>query len=260
MSYLTTRLSKLGYTLHDVGRGRTAPTVVPMFLEGYVANVNNAWVDVWSHGGAYAFPAAGGVRMEIVSTSAQDGPAGTGILTARISYLDVNFAEQEETVTLNGLVAAPTAAVNIRRINYFAAETAGTSEAAVGTVTLRLFGGGATYARIEIGDAREYRAIYTVPAGKRALMLDWLVSAGASSAGHHTRFAYATNYDFTHGHVHTFISDILQMSVQDGAIQLDAPTGVVFGATSDIKIRAISDNVAADVKAGTFSLGLLETL
>lgn len=241
----------------DVGRGLTVPDVRPLYISGYNPDVNAALETCWTVGGLYAFPGAAG-RMEVVSTSAQDGAGGTGILTVRIDYLDANYVEQSETVIMNGVGAVGTTAVNILRVNYFCAETAGTL-GAVGTVTLRPFGGGATYARIEIGYYREYRAVYTVPASKRAVMLDWTVAASAAVAGHATEFRYRTNYDPYHLHRHTFMADLMRMSAQDATHRIQADDlGVLFGEKSDIAIAAMSDNVAAAVLASTFSTGILE--
>jgi len=41
--------------------------------------------------------------MRVVSSSAQDGAGGTGLLTLRLIGLDANFAEIEEDITLNGV-------------------------------------------------------------------------------------------------------------------------------------------------------------
>lgn len=113
-------------------------------------------------------PAAAGVQMSVVSTSANDTAAGTGIRTVDIHYLDANLAEQMETVTMNGTTPVLTVATNIRFIQCMHMVTYGTGKSAAGTITAS--NGGQSYSEIAAGKVRCSSSVRMVPAGKRLLV------------------------------------------------------------------------------------------
>ena len=125
--------------------------------------------DVWPGTGTY-YPPTSGVSMEVYSTSANDNATGGGIRTVTIYYLDTNYMEKEETVTLNGLSAVTTTATNMFRINAFRAATVGGLNAAAGDVSLRHFSGTTRYAQISTGNTRGRNSFYTVPANQTLYM------------------------------------------------------------------------------------------
>ena len=94
------------------------PNVTTLSKLGYVTNVNETEVDVWSAGGKYVFPTVA-QQMEVVSSSADDVSTSTGAWTVKIWYLDSSYNEKTETVTLNGTTAVPTKATDIYRINAY---------------------------------------------------------------------------------------------------------------------------------------------
>lgn len=236
----------------------TDPHRTQIDINGFVAPVNNAWLDVWENGGAYAFPAAGGVRMEAISTSANDDVGNTGITQLSVHYLDANYTQQVEYLNMDGLVASPTTAVDILRINNVHAEGCGTAGAAVGNISLRLFGGGATYAYIAAGGTLAQQCIYTVPDGYMMMMYNWGFSSGAAVAGHDTSFRWVTTWDDEHSTNHTFFNTLVRMHITDNAYQMRVELPIRFGPRADIKIQAISDNAAAAVTAASWAQGWLE--
>lgn len=141
-------------------------------------------VDIWT-GAAnlIPIPPLAGQWMSVVSTSAQDGVGGTGILTVEIHYIDANGIAKEEIVTMNGVAAVNTAALNIRFINDFYGLTAGATKAAVGTITIFPVGVPATiYTQIDIGKTRHINTAKMIPKDKVLLIESFDVS-GASVAG-----------------------------------------------------------------------------
>jgi len=122
--------------------------------------------DVWEAGGLYPFQSIA-QSLEIVSTSAADAAAGTGAQTVRVDGLDSNWAQQFETVTLNGVGVVPLIKQYLR-VNSCECVTSGSGLLNAGVITLRVAGGGATQAVIDTGEGRAMQAVYTVPAGKTA--------------------------------------------------------------------------------------------
>jgi hypothetical protein len=157
--------------LHALSMGRV-PGYSAFLMQGTNPDTDVATTpeDVRPNGGLTVFPTTN-VAMQILSDSASDAAAGVGARTVRVDGLNALFAPVTETVTLNGLT--PVALVNTYyRINLLTALTAGTSETNVGTVTVRTTVGASPLHAILSGYGRGQTAVYTVPAGFTAFMLD----------------------------------------------------------------------------------------
>lgn len=156
---------------------------------GYNDDIDTASVpeDIWS-GAALGLlngiehknlqvPPAGGVSMEIVSSSASDAAAGTGGRTVSITYLDASYVQASQTVTLNGITPVALAGT-ILRINSAILVTAGSGETNAGNISVRQTGGlGATYSYILAGAGVAQSSLFTVPADHVFDLLDILLSA-----------------------------------------------------------------------------------
>lgn len=109
-----------------------------------------------------------GQTLYVVSTSASDTAAGTGVRTVKIVYLDAAGAQQSKIVTLNG-----TTPVSIGTghtfIQWIESLTAGTGAVAAGNISVTSTNGAATTAttfdRIATGGNRSLSARYKVPTG-----------------------------------------------------------------------------------------------
>jgi len=157
-----------------------------IYMSAYGLRVNvpvvTTGVDIWSGtANVIPIPPLAGEQMSVVSTSAQDGVAGTGALTIEIHYIDANGLTQEEIITMNGVAAVNTVALNIRFINDIYVITAGATKAAVGTITIFPVGVPATvYTQIDIGKTRHVNTSKMVPTGK-VLLIEEFDAAGASA-------------------------------------------------------------------------------
>lgn len=128
-------------------------------------------------------PAAAGEQMTIISSSANDTSAGTGIQTMRIHYLDNTGAEQTEDVTLNGTTGVDTVATDMRFINDFYALTVGSNGVAVGNVTLYKKGGSIgsdLYNFVVAGGNKSLVPHRMIPLGKTLYLQDWHVAESAN--------------------------------------------------------------------------------
>lgn len=150
--------------LFDLAIGRI-PGARPVYATGGNADVDITSVpeDIWNAGGAYPLPTAA-AALEVVSSSANDAAAGTGLRTMLVQGLDSNYAEIQETVTLNG-TSAVALSNQYLRLNAAIILSAGSGNVNAGTITLRESGGGTTRGSIAAGYGLMRQCVYTVPAG-----------------------------------------------------------------------------------------------
>lgn len=118
--------------------------------------------------------------VEIVSDSANDAAAGTGLRTVLIGYLDANYAPKTTVLTLNGTtpVAFPE---TVRAINLVVRSTSGTFRGTnIGNISIRDTGGlGKTYSYMLAGIGFAQSSNYTVPAGYTLLVYSILFSVNS---------------------------------------------------------------------------------
>lgn len=145
---------------------------------GRNTNIGSTRTDLWNVGGSYAFPPAA-TQMSVVSTSANDTAAGTGIRQITILYLDNLYNQQLTTVTLNGLTPVLTTPTNILRINKVFSVAAGSGGSAAGNITIS--NGGNTYARIDTSYTASRQAVGTIPSGMYGFITDLVFTAQSNS-------------------------------------------------------------------------------
>ena len=233
------------------------PGYVTFSKFGYNPDIDNTQEALWPPGGDYVFPVAA-QAMEIISTSAQDGVAGTGALTVEIEYLDAAWAAKTVTITMNGVTAVNTNTAagvsDIFRVNRFYVLTAGTGKAAAGTINLRNIATPTTfYAQIAVGRNGSQQAIFTIPAGKTGYILSWSCSSVAVASGHFTEFRLlvtTTDGDTYNANIF-FVKAVI--GCQDGNYNRKFEVPIKVPAKSDIKIVGVADaGAASTVCAGAF--------
>lgn len=149
-------------------------------FEGFGARIASGAVTngiIWPNGSFY-IPAASGVQPQIVSTSAQDGVGGTGLLTVEIHYLDNNLIQRHETITMNGITPVVMVATNVRFIQDTHGLTAGSGKAAAGIITTSFSGNAMSI--IDVGFIRARSTARMVPSGKVAFVNEIV---GGSTSG-----------------------------------------------------------------------------
>lgn len=248
------RTSAVPY-LHDVAKGNIANHELLRQL-GYNGDVDNVREDMWELGGVYAFPTEP-IQMQVVSSAAADAAAGTGTRTVEIMYLDTNYAEQKETVILNGVTPVSTVATNILRINNFHVLTSGSGMVSAGNISLQAVGGAVNYGYIAATGNQQLQAIYTVPDGKTLYLTSWDVGAGGGVGGKFVVFTLRVTVTpdgaLTPGLFH--FKDI--SIAQDGGNFHEFEEPIKCPGRSDIKISAISDTASSAVCGAHFE-GWLE--
>ena len=140
--------------------------------------VSNTYQDVWQVDADLDIPTSA-ESWEVVSTSADDAAAGTGVTSVLLIGLDANWDEQTEVITMNG-----TTAVSVpgtwRAVNTFVSAsvgTAGKAGVAAGDISLQVSGGGNKRGMIRAGLNGAFNSFYTVPDGKEALWIQSTIYA-----------------------------------------------------------------------------------
>ncbi len=233
------------------------PTKDPNNVTGRAPVVNNVRVDLWEGPTTtYVFPTAG-QQFRIVSTSANDTAAGTGVKSVWFHGLDDTGTEVDFTIALNGLTPVNTIQTNLYRVNSFHAATIGTVDGtAAGDISLTNLAGTVTYAIIKAGNNSSHQAIFTIPAGKTGYLNHWQCSSGAASGSHFTIINIrATQH---HGTLNAGVfMTIDEQGTLNGGVTVNFPTPVKFPAMCDVRMSAISDAANASVIAmGPCSDGL----
>ncbi len=152
---------------------------------GNNAAVADSLETIWQQGGLYSYLSAATV-LKVSSSSTNDASAGTGARTVELFGLDGDYNEISETVTLNGQTAVNTTQSYLR-INRMIVRSAGSGGANAGV----LYAGTGTvttgvpaniYATINgDGSNQTLMALWTVPAGYTAYLMQYDVSNGTTS-------------------------------------------------------------------------------
>jgi len=196
-------VSKLYVGAHGVSGGPVTPTnplpvidsnTEPAFaaasalsIGGKLASVHrilgrrSAWVDTTSQHDMVEFASTlateanltGIESLEIVSSSANDTLAGTGVQSVVITYIDASGNQQTTTpVALNG-VTPVALSFKALAIQWMEASATGSGGAAAGNIRVRIAGGGAEHEQISIGHDTSRSGRYMVPAGYHAHLVRW---------------------------------------------------------------------------------------
>lgn len=218
---------------------------------GLNPSISTTREDITEHGSVYAFPTAG-IQMRVLSASANDTAAGTGVRQVKITYLDTSWNEQTETITMNGVTPVNTVATNIFRVNDIRAVTVGTGLVAAGNIQLQNTAGTVIYAKITANGNVCRQAIYTVPLGKTLYIDNWTCGAG----GLGTTNAVEISLRSTSNNLDAYTADIFQfkdiVSIGNGSYVRKMRIPIKIPAKTDVKISCNSAGVATAQVSGTW--------
>ena len=157
-----------------------------LFKFGNNPAVADSLETVWAEGGLYVYPPAASV-MTVSSSSTDDTSAGTGARTVTVFGLDADYNEISETVALNGQTAVSTTKSYLRayRMVVRSAGSGGANAGVIymGTGTVTSGVPANVYATINgvTGSNQSLMALWTVPAGYTAYLLQYDISNGTTS-------------------------------------------------------------------------------
>jgi hypothetical protein len=235
---------------------------------GFNADVDDVTEEsVVPYGGLANFPLVAtypGAKMEVVSTSTDDDSnvAGIGARTVTIYYLTAAGVEKTEVVALDGTTPVETAATDIWRINGFRVKTMGTSQGAVGTITVQELDTAPKYSAIIPGATRAYNSQYTVPAGKRLFITDWeCTSVGAvKGTNDFLQFRLLANKDYDGVASGVNLFEHGDMSVEGGGENRHFEVPLSFAAGTDIVVNCKGIAATDHTQAATYMQGYLITV
>lgn len=245
------KISDFQNVITQIARGRV-PGAGLFRKIGRNIDVDNVREDLWSEGGLYQSPPSGGIQMSVQSTSANDIAGGTGVRRIQIDYLDGAGLQKREVVNLAGITSALTLANDISHVNGISAIEEGTLNGSAGNLTLTNLAKTVTYAAIEIGSGKDRQAVFTVPAGKTAFIVETLLSGNAASGGgadYLEGFLRATCDDFGENlptNVFNFKSGLVQTN---SGVWVTQQVPIVLPQLSVVKLSVISRNASSNVLA-----------
>ena len=214
------------------------------FKFGFNADVDDSLETVWAQGGLYSYLASASV-LKGSSSSTADTSAGTGARTVELFGLDTNYDEINETVTLNGQTAVNTTKEYLR-INRMVVRSAGSGGqnagviyAGTGTVTAGVPAN--KYATIAIGDNQTVMALWTVPRGYTAYLLQTDITVATTQNN-----KYCTVHLVARPNGEVFqIKDKFVKS--ESSVHQTYTIPLKFEEKTDIEVRAIGDSAGADI-------------
>lgn len=238
-------------------------TAITSVVRRVTALGNNPDVDqgavpetVWPGGGLYPWLTAA-TSLEVVSSSIEDSPTGTGMGAISLTFLDANYNETVVPVTLNGTTAVAVSGTWLR-INAGVTTAKGSGAAAVGAVnagdiSIRDAGAGTTRAIIPAGKGILRQAVYTVPAGYTLQIISQYLAFNRGTGGGATRYLTITGYIQNSSGV---TRRPLDLSCNGEAYRHDGIPGITLPEKTDFALEVISVSADNSDITGAF-LGVL---
>jgi len=227
----------------QVARGQVAYHT-PQFKFGFNPDVDDSEETVWAQGGLYSYLSSASV-LKVSSSSTADDSAGTGARTVQLYGLDADYNEINETVTLDGQTAVNTTN-SFLRINRMVVRSAGTGEknagviyAGTGTVTAGVPAN--KYATIAIGDNQTLMALWTVPAGHTAYLLQKDLTVATAQNNKYATIRLVARPEgevFQTKDKHVLDNNVLHQ-------KYDIP--LKFEEKTDIEVRCVGDSSGANI-------------
>lgn len=210
-------------------------------LLGYNAAISTSAETVWSPGATYA-QLTTAAAMEVLSSSANDAAAGTGVRTISVGYI-TSAGVQVNTgpISLNGTtpVALGVSALAINKINIL---TTGSGLVNAGTIDVRTVSGSVVKRRIassagQVGQSYDF--IYHIPKGCSGLIGPIHITAsGATGAVEvYLHAKDSTGITRSMGTVNIGIS---QTSIAPVDCIMDFGSGALIAENTLIELRAIA--------------------
>jgi len=202
-----------------------------LFKFGHNPVIQDISETIWDAGGLYTYPSSA-VAMTVTSGA---GATDNGVAIT-VQGLDSNYNEVSEEVTLASTGTATTTQTFLRVYRAFVSG----SQAVTANTTIA--NGGTTYAQINNGENQTLMALWTVPAGYTAYLLDTKITA----------FTEQNNKIATINVIARRENGVFRTAdkfdVFAAAITQDYKCPIPFPEKTDIEVRAVATSSNADLR------------
>lgn len=213
--------------------------------------------DIWNGGGLYTgFPTGSAETVTVVSASAADTAAGTGLRTLRMVGTDADGNLQTEDITLNG-TSAVTSVKQWYRMNRAFGLTAGSGGVNAGEITIRHSSTTANIFAVMPTGAQTQIAAYTVLAEKQGLLRS--ISAACSNAAGSTAEVTVGLLTRAHGSDCWRTRETAIIATDGGRFVYGLDGGILLDARTDVVVRvltATADNISVSTRFEVFQFDM----
>lgn len=147
------------------------------------ATVGTSFETITNTNADQVLPVIAGADIDVVSASAADDDGSTGATAVRVTYLDDNFNQYTQDVTMNGTTEVEMTEQNISFIQKAEVISSGTGLAAAGAITIADVTGGGVHAVIDAGSKESGNCTWKVPAGHTGYVHGFWYDVDAVAAG-----------------------------------------------------------------------------
>ena len=131
-------------------------------------------------------PVIVGADLDVVSASAADDDGSTGATAVRVTYLDEEFNQYTQDVTMNGTTEVEMTEQTISFVQKAEVISSGTGLAAAGAITIADVTGGGIHAVIDAGSKESGNCTWKIPAGHTGYIHGFWYDVDAVAAGQGT--------------------------------------------------------------------------
>jgi hypothetical protein len=202
-----------------------------LFKFGHNPVIQDISETIWDAGGLYTYPSSA-VAMTVTSGA---GATDNGVAIT-VQGLDSNYNEVSEEVTLASTGTATTTQTFLRVYRAFVSG----SQAITANTTIA--NGGTTYAQINTGENQTLMALWTVPAGYTAYLLDTKITAFTEQ---NNKVATINIYARIENGVFRTAD---KFDVFAAAITQNYKCPIPFPEKTDIEVRAVATSSNADLR------------
>ncbi len=194
---------------------------------------------IWDQAGVYAYIASA-MKLNVSSSSTNDGVNGTGARTVDLSGLDANYAPISETVSLNKQAAVETEETYLRIFSIIVA-SAGSGGKNVGDIYAGTGGPSSgvpttKYCKALVGHNKSLSGFWTVPADNTLFMTQIFLSESANKVTDFHLYSRVLNGIFT-------LDYHLELNQTTASLSYNVP--LVFAAKTDVEGRVVSASSGA---------------
>jgi len=147
------------------------------------ATVGTSFETITNTNADQVLPVIAGADIDVVSASAADDDGSTGATAVRVTYLDEEFNQYSQDVTMNGTTEVEMTEQNISFIQKAEVISSGTGLAAAGAITIADVTGGGVHAVIDAGSKESGNCTWKVPAGHTGYVHGFWYDVDAVAAG-----------------------------------------------------------------------------